>query len=131
MESEWVGSAVVKFLDHDRQAWLFTGGQRWRLRTVFCSRLKNDSMAALSAQASTRRIEPRNRASRRARTQAWERRWLPRSEWTVDLSRALISGICAGTTLGTAGLHPHRLARHLRGADLLNGVHGDEHAGHG
>src|SRR4051812_34686759 len=40
------------------------------------------------------------------------------------------SGVLADHLLGAAGLHPHRLAGHLRGADLLSDVPGDESAGH-
>ena len=42
--------------------------QRRRFRTFFCSGLKNDSIAALSAQAPTRPIEPCRPVPRRART---------------------------------------------------------------
>jgi hypothetical protein len=42
-------------------------------------------MAALSAQAPTRPIDPCRPAARRARAKAWERNWLPRSECTTVL----------------------------------------------
>ena len=53
-------AAVVGRLDpgDDREAELSRVAQRRRLRTFFCSRLKNDSIAALSAQAPTRPIDP-------------------------------------------------------------------------
>ncbi len=56
---------------------------RWRSRTLFCSRAKNDSMAALSAQAPVRPIEPTRALLRSSRTNFFERNWLPRSKCTT------------------------------------------------
>ena len=49
--------------------------QRWRSRTFFWRSEKNDSMAALSAHAATRPIEPSSSASATARTKASDRNW--------------------------------------------------------
>ena len=51
-------AAVIGLLEDDRQAQLLAAGPALRLRTFFCSRLKKDSMAALSPAAPTRPIEP-------------------------------------------------------------------------
>src|SRR4051812_47784272 len=84
--------------------------QRRRLRTFFCNRLKNDSMAALSAQAPTRPIEPTKPRSRSDRTKACERNWLPRSEWTT-VPAPQGDGVGEGVDGELAG-HPltHRVA---------------------
>jgi hypothetical protein len=64
-EGVLAASTVVGGLDpdDDRQPELFAVRQRRRFRTFFCSRLKNDSMAALSAHAPTRPIEPSSSTS--------------------------------------------------------------------
>jgi len=53
-------AAVVGALDpgDDRKAQFGPGRQRWRSRTFFCRRAKNDSIAALSPAAPARSIEP-------------------------------------------------------------------------
>ncbi len=63
-------SAMVGHLDpdDDREAELVRSIQRRRLRTFFCSSEKKDSIAALSAQAPTRPIDPRSPCRRRAWT---------------------------------------------------------------
>ena len=68
-EGVLAASTVVGGLDpdDDRQPELFAVRQRRRFRTFFCSRLKNDSIAVLSAQVPTRPIEPRRAASCKAR----------------------------------------------------------------
>ena len=56
-------AAVVGLLDPGRRSPAGARSrvvQRRRFRTFFCSRLKKDSIAALSAQAPTRPIEPRS-----------------------------------------------------------------------
>src|SRR4029453_6221405 len=57
-----------------RGSWSWVVPRR-RFSTFFWSRLKKDSMAALSAQAPTRPIDPCRPAARRARAKAWERNW--------------------------------------------------------
>jgi hypothetical protein len=47
----------------------------FQLKTFFCSNAKNDSMAALSAQAPTRPIEPGSPFRRSAQTNFMERNW--------------------------------------------------------
>lgn len=59
-ESALTSSAVVTGFDpvHDREPEVIAVSQdRW-LRTIFCSRLNQFSMAALSAHAPTRPIDP-------------------------------------------------------------------------
>src|SRR4051794_9285371 len=59
-EGVLASAAVVGLLDpdQDRQAQSCRVVQRFRSRTFFCSREKNDSMAALSAHAPTRPMDP-------------------------------------------------------------------------
>ena len=63
-------SAVVGAFDpgDDREAELFSRVPALAVETFFCSKLKNDSMAALSAQAPTRPIDPRRPFARRVWT---------------------------------------------------------------
>ena len=59
--------------------------QRWRSRTFFCNSEKNDSIAALSAHAPTRPIDPDSLWSRSVRTKACERNCDPLSEWMISV----------------------------------------------
>ena len=52
---------------------------RWVSRTSFCSREKNDSMAALSQAAPTRPMEPTRSLLSSSRRTFLEPNWLPRS----------------------------------------------------
>ena len=63
-------SAVVGVLDpdDDRQAESCAGLPPPAVEDVLCSRLKNDSIAALSAHAPTLPIDPRSWAPRSSRT---------------------------------------------------------------
>ena len=63
--------------DHDRKAELLSGLPALSVQHVLLE--KNDSMAALSAQAPTRPIEPARPASRSSRTNLADRNWLPLS----------------------------------------------------
>src|SRR6266511_1538981 len=57
--------------------------QRCRFNTLCCRSAKNDSMAALSAQAPVRPIEPTRPLVLSRRTNFPDRNWLPRSECTT------------------------------------------------
>lgn len=90
-EGVLAGSPVVGPLDEDdgREPELLAGLPPPRLRTFFCGRLKNDSIAALSWPALTRPMLPVRPVSRRARTKLWERTWL---RWVNYSERKNVTG---------------------------------------
>jgi hypothetical protein len=77
--------AVVAALDpgDDRRPQLLASGPALPVEHVLLQQREKDSIAALSPQAPTRPIEPTRPLLTRVRTKAFERNWLPRSEWTT------------------------------------------------
>lgn len=107
-----------------RRSWRVA--QRRRLRTFFCSRLKNDSIAALSAQVPTRPIDPRRPWVRSASRKAWDRNSaLAAAIGMHDCAHGRVPaqhGGVAKSVDGQLGGHPgvHRVADDLVAASVLD-----------
>src|SRR5690349_12298396 len=81
-------------------------GQRCRSRTFFCSRAKNDSMAALSPQAPTRPMDPVSRWDFKVRTKAADRNWADSTGRRNILIPEVLMGRPAGWMTALTGRSP-------------------------